>query len=166
MVIIIIITTTSHQSSNSFLQHVAKCICLGNTFWQFFFFFDIGMTITYSKCLLYLFGPEAMPQHMLQHNEKVLKWHVIRVKHSSKLQWCLYQLFHYQFWNVHKIAPLNNNRISGCNKVRYQLNTQQMVEYYLHKINTLKVWKTIQYVYFYFHKVNQWETAKIMQIGN
>lgn len=141
MVITII---TSYQSSNSFLQNFAKCICLGNNFWQFFFFFDICMTITYSKCLLYLFGPEAMPQHMFQHNEKVLQWHVIRVKHSSKLQWCLYQLFHYQFWNVHKIAPLNNNRISGCNKVRYQLNNQQMVEYYLHKINTLKVWKTIR----------------------
>lgn len=44
---------------------------------------------------------QTVTQHMLQHDEKVLQWNVIRIEHATETQRLFQQFFHHQFAYIH-----------------------------------------------------------------
>jgi hypothetical protein len=73
----------------------------------------------FSNLFPYLFGFESVPHDVLEHNEKVLQGHVVRVEHSAMFQRRFDQLFDHQFRDIDQIASLDGCRVSSCN-IHYQ----------------------------------------------
>lgn len=63
-----------------------------------------------------LFGPQAMSQNVLQHDEEMLQWQVVAVQLTTETHRLLQQLFDHQFADVHQVTALNRSRIFCCGK--------------------------------------------------